>query len=105
MSCAKALMMLVPHGSEICPDQFVVPLAETGGSELTCRNTWLTPVSFTSASLAEPEIVTLFVVTRDSLAGMMIDTTGPFVSGSPPGPTRKRMLPTSLALKPDTAMR
>ena len=98
MSCAKALMTLVPHGSETCKDQFVVPVATSGGSELICTKTSLTPVSFASGSLAVPVKVTILVVNRDSAAGLIMLTTGPLVSGWPPGITRKRISPVSFEL-------
>src|SRR5438094_906457 len=97
----------VRRGAESVPDRMaafvarvkrlarlVVPMTAIGGSVLTCRKTWLIPVSSSRGSLAVPANATALVVKSDSLAGLMMVVTGPLVSGNLPGATRRRMSPT-----------
>ena len=105
MSCAKARTVLVPGGSRSWPAQLVVPMTAIGGSVLTCRKTWLIPVSSSRGSLAVPANATALVVKSDSLAGLMMVVTGPLVSGNLPGATRRRMSPTPFVSIPAIAMR
>jgi len=72
---------------------------------LTCKKTWLTPVSSSRGSFAVPVRVTALVVNSDSPAGLMMLVTGPLVSGNLPGATRKRMFPTPSVSYPEIAIR